>query len=111
MTASPLLEMKPERVLKYHLFVNYLLGVGKRDAFALQGIVKLFRTGEESGRALDHAPAGLDADRIHHQRQRGQDFCDAAAIEGRADVHNMLRANTISLPQYPFCHRSADQRL
>ena len=53
-------------------------------------------------RALHHAPAGLDARRIHHQGERRQHFGDPAAVKGRTDMNHVRRAKTIGFLHDPF---------
>jgi hypothetical protein len=76
------IQMEPGGILKYYFFVDGLFGLGKLDLFTLQCIMQLLRTAEEARRALDQMPIGFNPDRIHHQRQRRQDFRNTAAIEG-----------------------------
>jgi hypothetical protein len=57
--------------------------------------MKLLCASEEIGRTLNHAPTGVDPDRIHHQCKRCQDFADASAIERRADMDDVLCADSI----------------
>jgi len=94
-----ILDVKPGRVLEHHLFVDGFVRFRNFDRFALQRIVQLLRTGKEGGSSLDHAPSGLDAHGVHHQREGGEDFGDAAAVKGRADMDKVQRAKSVSFLQ------------
>ena len=72
--------------------------------------MELLRAGEKRGRPLDHAPPGFDPEGIEDQRKRRQDFRDTTAIERRADVDDVQRAEAISFLQYAFGCRITDQR-
>jgi hypothetical protein len=76
-----------------------------------KSIVQFLGAVEEGRRALDLPPAGFDAQRIHHQGERGQDFRDTAPIERRVDVDDMCVAHAVSFLEYSLGGRSADQRL
>src|SRR5215218_7404125 len=104
-------KMKPGGVLEHDLLVDRLLSLAEFELFALQRVVKLLGAVEEGRRALDLAPAGFDADGVHHQGERRQDLGDAAAIEGRVDVDDMRATYAVGLLEDPFGRCRADQRL
>ena len=83
----------------------------KSIALALQRVVELLGAIEEGRRALYQVPSGFDAECVHHQRKRCQDFGDAAAIKRRADMDDMRIARVIGLSCYPLDGRRSDQRL
>src|SRR3954453_3445050 len=103
--------VKPGGILENDLFIDGLFLLRKLDGLSLERIVKFFGATEKVRRALDQIPVGIDASRIHLQRERCQNFRDPAAVEGRTDVRHTLPANTLDFPKYPLGHSRADQRL
>lgn len=76
------IQLIPEGILVNDVFVDLGLQVREADRGPLQGVVHLLGDAEEVGRTVDSTPAGADSHAAHQQSQRGEQFGDAAAIEG-----------------------------
>ena len=55
-------------------------------------------------------PVGFDPRRVHHQRERREQFGDASTIEGRTDMGDAHGADEIGLRNYTLNRSSADER-
>jgi hypothetical protein len=106
-----MVDMVAHRVLIADLLVYLHLEVGELDIGSLQGVVHLLGDAEEFRSALNHPPAGLDANGIHQQRQRRQNFRDAAAVIGRVYVDDVHVAEAPRLLDDALDSLRSDQRL
>jgi hypothetical protein len=105
-----IVKMKPHGVLEHNLLVDRPFVVGERRALALKRIVKLLGAAKEAGCPLYQMPVGFDPRRVHHQRERREQFGDASTIEGRTDMGDAHGADEIGLRGYTLNRSSADER-
>ena len=82
---------------KFYLrfFIKLFLKFCQIDFIPLNGIMKFLGHAEKVGTTLDHAPAGLDSDRVHEQGQRAQQFSHTTAIIRRIHVCDMQRTQRV----------------
>jgi NADP-dependent 3-hydroxy acid dehydrogenase YdfG len=105
-----IVKMKPRGVLEHNLLVDRPFGVRERNGFPLQRVVKLLGAAKEARCPLNQMPVGVDPHRVHHQRERCEQFGDASSIEGRTDVRDAHGTDEIGLRGYTLNRCSADER-
>jgi hypothetical protein len=106
-----ILYVKSGRIFEHDLFVDGFIGIRNVDHFPLQCVVQLLGAGKKGRSSLNHAPSGCDAHGVEYQRERSEDFGDAAAVKRRADMNKMQRAKRVTLLEDSLDGCCANERL